>query len=827
MLLLLGALHAFAVAEIVKLVDDFESKRPGNQLNGITAAWQKNPRDSGQYCRVSWVDDDRDGGRSSALRLLYSASSYEYTGYSSKLNGFDIRPYQGITFWARGGREFEPVPFKVEFRNNYRSLYHYVFNLTRQWQKITIPFTKFSNFGKIDEWDNVSELVFVFEGRSTKPVGGCLYLDDVGFYSSDDNFKLMTARIKKEDELKKAEFERIAALPDDELLDFIERKTFGYFWDEASPYTYLVLDRSTLTSAASTGATGFGLTALCIGTERRWISRSQAERRVLKTLEIINNQVEGKNGFYYHFVKPHDGRREGTSEISSVDTALLLGGVLTCREYFSNNRIKKLADEIFKKIDWQWMLGTDPAPGTLLMGWDPEYGFEKYIRWDMFAEGTMMYLLAMGSPTHPLPPGAWDAFARPVKDYKGEQYMYHDGESMFVYAYSHSWVDYRNKHDKYADYWQNSASAVRANKKFCENYADRFKTYRDGYWGISASDGPDGYAGYGAVYGMNDGTIPPYSLCMSVPLAPDIALPAIRKLLREQGPKIWGRYGFVSAFNLDRNWFSTEHVGIDEGIILQMIENYRSGFVWKYFMRNPYIKAGMRKAGFENGPRKLNFAYLQELQKKREKVSDTKILSARRLTPSIDGNLSEWEGNLVEFDADKDREYGSISSPADFAAAFGMTWDDKNLYFAANVTDNKIVARELPAEIYKGDCIELYLDTKTKGKNFLWGDKEYYQIGFAPDCSLGKPVSWSWFQGGEQAQNVKMIGKRAENGYTIEASISMAFIAQQARAGEELGMSVSIHDLDAEKNDGTDKKLTWCFKKVGSRFVLGTVTLAE
>ncbi|MFH1368572.1 MAG: glucoamylase family protein [Elusimicrobiota bacterium] len=824
-LLLLWVLPRPLHAEATKLIDDFEAKRWVNKLNGTMGAWEKYPFDTAEYCRASFVDEPWNGQPNTALRLLYSAYFYDYNGYFTKLNGFDIRPYQGLVFWAKGGQEFKPVPFKIEIRNNYHTMFYYVESLTKEWQRFTVPFDKFENYSKISDWDEVNEMVFVFEGRKTKPSGGSLFLDDLTLYSSDEYFEKMNAEINDENEAKKKEFEEISHLPEDELLDFIQKKTFDYFWYEASPVTYLVKDRSTLSSSASTGATGFGLTALCIGVERKWITKRQAETRVVKTLEALKDMVAKENGYFYHWVKSHTGRRDGVSEVSSVDTALLIGGVLTVREYFSSRKIRKLADEIFQAIDWPWMFGMDQSSGTLLMGWDPESGFDKYIRWDMFAEEMMMYLLALGSPTHPIPDACWHAFGRPVKDYYGNKYIYHDGESMFVYTYSHAWVDFRNRHDQYADYFKNSQSAIRSNFEFCRNNADKFKTYREGYWGISASDGPRAYAGYGAVYGMHDGTIPPYSLCAAVPFTPDIAIPAIRKLLAEYGPRVWGKYGFVSAFNLDQEWFATEHIGIDEGIILLMIENYRTGFVWKKFMSNPYIQSGMKKAGFRQGEKELDFVYMEELQRNMEKTEEARKMLIGRFSPKIDGDLSDWEGKLTAYDNKGDLEYGEISSKDDLSGSIGMAWDENYIYFAANVTDDKLMATENPAEIYRGDCIELYLDTKTKGKNFAWGDQEYFQIGLAPGCALGRPIAYAWFQNGEQSNSIRIQSNKTEKGYTLEVAIKADFLRMRPELGNEIGMSAALHDLD--KTEGGDKKLNWWFKKSAGRIQLGMVKLAE
>lgn len=811
--------------ESLLMLDDFESKRYVNKLGGGGGAWEKFPYDTAEYCHSSFVDETWNGQQNTVLRLQYSATDFDYNGYYTKLNGLDLRPYQEITFWIRGGKEFRPSTVKLQIKTILRSAYFYVTGITDKWQRITIPFSSFENFGNINEWKRASELIIVFEGQKTGSAGGVAYFDDLAFKSSDEYYVKWSDIVKKDNEALQTELDRVASLPDDQLLDYIERATFDYFWYQVSPVTYLVKDRSTVSSCASTGATGFGLTALCIAAERKWITKKQAEYRVIKTLEAIKNLVEGKNGFHYHWINHHNGRRDGTSEVGSVDDALMFGGVLTCREYFGNKKIKQLADDIFLAVDWNWMLGDDPTPGTLYMGWSPEGEFSKFIRWDMFAEETMMYLMAIGTPVNPIPEKCWDAFGRPVKDYYGHKYMYHDGESMFVYTYSHCWVDYRNKHDKYGDYWKNAQVAISSNRTFCQNNADKFKTYKEGFWGISACDGPRSYAGYGAVYGMHDGTIPPYSLCAAVPYVPELAIPTIRKLLKEHGTRVWGPYGFVSAFNLDQDWFAVEHIGIDMGVSMLMIENYRTGFVWKYFMRNPYIREGLKKAGFKNGTKDLDFAYLQDLQKKREKAEDAKSMNAPRMTPQVDGDLSDWQGKLVSYDVKKDLEFGEILGPEDLAGSFGMAWDENNLYFAADITDDKMLASENPAEVYRGDCIELYLDTKTKGKNFAWGDKEYFQIGLAPGCSLNRPMAYAWFQNGEQPGSIKMTSKKTAKGYTIEVAITAKFLNFDLKAGQEIGMSPALHDLD--KTEGGDKKLQWWFRKMAGRITLGIVKLTE
>ncbi len=760
----------------------------------------------------------------------------DYNGYYTKLNGLDLRPYQYLTFWVKRGEGTYPDSFKIELKcGPYLAAHRYrIPTSADQWIYAKIPLADFTNFDS-EKWDRSSEMTFVFEGGQTRPVSGVLYLDDIGFSADTEYFQREKALVAEDTEKTREEMRRIAALPEDELLDLIERKTFDYFWLEASPSTGLTKDRSMVYGAASTGAAGFGLTAMCIGAERKWITQKEAYDRVYKTLKALRDIVAKEHGFFCHWINGRTGERDGKSEYSSVDTALLIGGVLTAREYFSQPEIKQLADEIYQDLDWPWMLDGSPETGLLSMGWDPEKGFTGYIKWDMFAEDMMMYLLAIGSPTHPLPAKSWDAFRRPVKEYAGQTYIFHEGESMFVYTYSQAWVDFRDKHDAYADYWKNSVAAITANYERCKENASNFRTYKEGYWGISASDGPDGYSAFGAtaILGMHNGTIPPYSLCAAVPFVPQLAIPAIRSLLANYGDRVWGRYGFVSAFNLDRNWFSTEYIGIDEGDILLMLENYRTGFVWKTFMKNPYINRGMEVAGFQPGTKELDVALLKKLEDERAKElekaggSATKKFTIARSKNKIDvdGTLQQWDKNKFEkYDIEKDLESGKISGPAELSGAFGFQWDDENLYFAIDVTDGgEIVAKEKQKEIYKGDCVEIYLDFMTQGKNFIWGDKKNFQIGLAPDCATGGPAAYAWFQDTDPKDNVKLAVKKTEKGYRMEAAIKWSFLNQKPQPGMVFGLSVALHDLGG----GKEKKLNWYFKQQPGRIRLGEAALGE
>jgi len=833
LLLLALILHtANAGAENRLLVDDFEKHKWQNLIGGSCGSWEKDPFDSSEFCRASFEEDFRNGQTSSVLRLQYGLRYGSYNGYFSNLYGMDLRPYSHFSFWVKRSWKRYPDTFKIEIKTTKRVMsYHCEFpTSTVEWVRVDVPFEAFENFGSIEHWQKVREMTIVFEGRLVRPYWGVVYFDDLAFTASDEHYAKQMAWLEEDKRRIKEEMTRMSELPEDSLLEAISKKTFNFFWYESSAATGFTKDRSVKYGAASTGAIGFTLTAICIAIERGWITYDQGLERVRKTLESLRDKAAKERGFFVHWINAHTGMRDGKSEVSSVDSALLLGGVLTCREYFKEEDIKKLADDIYLAVDWDWMMGEDKKSGQLYMGWAPEQGFKNFIKWDMFAEEMIMYLLAIGSPTHPIPPTAWDSFARPVKTYGDQTYIYHDGESMFVYVYSQCWIDFRDKHDSYADYFKNSEAAIRSNYRFCMDNAAKSKTYQEGFWGISASDGPRGYAAFAALLGMHDGTIPPYSLCGAMPYAPDLCVPAIRKLLRDYGDKAWGEYGFCSAFNLDYNWFSTDVIGIDLGMTLLMIENYRSGFVWKTFMKNPYIQEGMRLAGFSPGTRDLDVAWLNDLQKERETLGlgtgFKKLDVAHTKQPiKLDGDLSEWT-NFVTFNNDEDKEYGEILGPEDFSARFALQWDATNLYLVLDVTDDEIIAKEPRKDIYRGDCTELYLDFITQGRNFIWGDTNNFQIGLAPNCSEKHPTSWSWFQDRDPADNIVMALAPKEGGYVLETAIRWEFLNQKPAAGMAFGASVAIHDLDS-KMRAMDKKLNWNFKKVAGKIGLGELTLRE
>ena len=388
---------------------------------------------------------------------------------------------------------------------------------------------------------------------------------------------------------------------DDAFLGELEKANFQYFWGQAHPETGIVQDRcharNPVTSElGSIAATGFGLTALCIGEKRGFIVRPEAQARVLNTMRFLWRKLANHRGFFYHWANINTGERIWESEVSSVDTAILLCGVLTCKQHFVHSEISGLASEIFNRVDWKWLSEDTPL---LPHGWKPETGFLQY-RWGDYSEMMMMYLLGIGSSTHPLPAEAWNAWKRTTFEYDGIQYI-GSFAPVFIHQYSQAWFDFRNKRDKYTDYFQNSIVAIDVHRRFCLDLAKEFADYSDDLWGITASDSANGYVAWGGppATGPIDGTVVPCAAAGSLPFLPEAAMRVLRTSKDRYGTNSWTPYGFVDAFNPLTNWYDTDVVGINTGITMVMAENARTSFVWDTFMKNPEAQRGMQRAGFK------------------------------------------------------------------------------------------------------------------------------------------------------------------------------------------------------------------------------------
>ncbi len=387
---------------------------------------------------------------------------------------------------------------------------------------------------------------------------------------------------------------------DDDLLEEIERAAFDFFWTEAGS-SGQVRDRAFLNgrdthTLGSIAATGFGLTALCIGHARRYRNPDDILERVRETLRFIWQRLPHEHGFYYHFVDITSGARQWMSEVSSIDTSILLCGVLTARQYFRDDEIQDLATRIYERTEWDWMLDGER---TMSMGWYPETGFLNY-RWAHYCELMMIYLLGLGSPTHPISSSTWAAWKRPSLTYQGYEYI-SGNDPLFTHQYSHAWFDFRGKRDAYVNYFQNSITATMAHREFCLSLQEDFPDYSERLWGVTASDSVRGYRIWGGPpgFGEPDGTVVPCATGGSLVFLYPECIQVLRNI-RERYGKAWGNYGYVDAFNPLTGWYDNMVLGIDLGITMLMIENHRTRFVWRMFMKNEEVRRGMARAGFHS-----------------------------------------------------------------------------------------------------------------------------------------------------------------------------------------------------------------------------------
>ena len=407
---------------------------------------------------------------------------------------------------------------------------------------------------------------------------------------------------------------------DAEFLEYLQQTSFDFFWYEANPTNGLVRDRSRTNSASSIAAVGFGLTGIAIAIDHGWITREQGRQRVLTTLRTFRDGPQGTGvsgtvgykGWFYHFLGLNTATREGTSELSSIDTGLLLAGVLDVREFFDEDHpdeieIRSAADMIFNRVDWQWMAN---GANSLTMGWNPEGGFLPY-RWIGYNEAMVLYILGLGASTNPLPAVHWSSWVNGYAWRTNYGYKYVEFPPLFGHQYSHCWIDFRHIADAYmnsrgSSYFENSRRATLAQRAYCIANPGGFAGYGSNVWGLTACDGPGfgSFAGYnarGAPPAQNDdGTLAPTAVGGSLPFAPEVCVPALRHLYDQYRTNLWTGYGFRDAFNLTASWWDTDVLGIDQGPILLMSENHRTQKIWRRFMRIPEIRRGLEAAGFTN-----------------------------------------------------------------------------------------------------------------------------------------------------------------------------------------------------------------------------------
>lgn len=419
---------------------------------------------------------------------------------------------------------------------------------------------------------------------------------------------------------------------DEKMLDSIQYKTFLFFLNEKHADWGIVKDRTTQWAPASIAATGFGLPSFAIAAERKWITREQAADITLKTLRFFAGSDQsadtittGYKGFYYHFLRMDSGKREWKCELSSVDTSLLMMGVIFARNYYDKNNdtekeIRSLAAELLSRIDWNFMKMSDTAkhPNCISMAWTPEHGLLNH-GWSGYNEGLFLYILAAGSGMKDVEKSydSWLSTYEWETPYAGLSHVAFP--PLFGHQFSHVFIDYRGLADRYMkekgiDYFENSRRATYVQRQYAMENPKGWVGYDSLCWGFTACDGPgsaynfadkkfEGYAGRGSSGPgktiAEDGTVAPYGPLSSLPFAPEIVLPTAKSMLEKYGHKIWGKYGFYDSFNLTANWVDNDFLGIDEGPMLLMIENFRTGLVWNNVMKDPIIQDGLKKLGFE------------------------------------------------------------------------------------------------------------------------------------------------------------------------------------------------------------------------------------
>ena len=434
----------------------------------------------------------------------------------------------------------------------------------------------------------------------------------------------------------------------DPLLDDVHKRTFNFFWETAEPETGLIPDRWPKPPFCSIAAVGFALNSYAIGVEHGYVTRAQARARVLTTLRFLRDaqqdtspdQATGYQGFFYHFVNFTTGKRYGDSELSTVDTALLMAGVLFVGGYFDQDHpeeaeIRKTADELYQRVNWPWAIQMAP---DIRMAWSPELEFGGH-DWRGYNEAMLVFILALGSPTYPAALSTWigwtSDYYRAWGTLEGQTHLTFG--PMFGHQYTHIWIDLRGIKDEFMwplnmDYFENSRRAVLAQRAYAIRNPLDWKGYGPNIWGLTACDGPCdrelvylgqkrkfySYSARGVDIRetRDDGTVAPTAVLGSLPFAPEVVLPAAQEMHSRYGRYIYGKYGFVDSFNPSfdydvplrhgrrvrgQGWFDTEYLGIDQGPIISMIENYRSELIWTVMKRNQYVRAGLQRAGFEGG----------------------------------------------------------------------------------------------------------------------------------------------------------------------------------------------------------------------------------
>jgi len=390
-------------------------------------------------------------------------------------------------------------------------------------------------------------------------------------------------------------------------IDIIQQRAFDFFWNETHTETGLTKDREKnnngpdagKSTVASIASTGYMLASLPIGVEHGWITHRQGYDRALMSLQFVHDKLPNVHGFYYHFIDWRSGERVWNSELSSIDSALLVLGALAAGEYWPNTPVHRLAEEIAVRLDWRWMQtdgGSKPDELAPSMGWDPKKGFLKS-RWSGYNESAFLYFLALGTPgENGLPRKSWDAWTFKTTRVEGLP-VFGGPAPIFMAQMTPGFFDLRGMRDRRErDWWTAWKNAHLADQAYCARTTSN-KTYAAGFWAINASDQPNGYGADSPMDGGNTGTVSPTGMLAGIVFTPGRSKQSVHDLWTLDG-KIWGRYGYCNAFNLEKNWYDTDVIGIDLGMMLLMTENARSGLIWRLMKHSGIVQRGLTAAGF-------------------------------------------------------------------------------------------------------------------------------------------------------------------------------------------------------------------------------------
>ncbi len=604
LLTFVSLIHAVEPLEVLKL-DKGILNNPGG-IHGVLT------HEGG----VIQVNVNLEEDKTYSLELQYNVSNERQdSGYWFAVQHLDMRPYDTVRFKVKGLSGGENMKFGLKDDRWYEdrlSIDKYLQEpLARQWQTVEIPL---ADFHAVRQWDSMDNFSFSFFHSDNSLLKSAVFVKDVELISTGRNLKSGESKSSKTKKKPENWYEinerpvrykisvNLWTAPNDEVLDLVEHAAFGFFWNEVSPKNGLIKDRcyafgSDLRNVASIASVGFGLSAICVADKRGWVEKDAAYKRVLMTLKFFQTEAQMYNGFFFHYYELDTGAPVSGFEVSSVDTALFMMGVITAKQYYKGTDVETVADQLLNTVDWPWMMN---GKQFLSMGYD-----KKFIdaEWRDYNEGLLCYILAMGSKTHAISSDPWDSVQRESLKYKDFTFVPSAGDNaLFTHQYPQIWVNLKGRPDrKKMDYFENSKIATQANAAWCRDNSALFATFGQGFWGLTACDGPKGYVINGAPYGKCDGTVAPTATLGSVAFTPNLSIEQAKKYFGLKD-ELWGKYGFVDSFNLDKNWFSSVYLGIDLGPILLMIENYRSGMIWDLVSQEPSIQTGLEHMGFQPQP---------------------------------------------------------------------------------------------------------------------------------------------------------------------------------------------------------------------------------